>query len=562
MGGIIGKLSFERDETLARHVLEQMLDAVSHRGLADRDIHVAPGIALGSSEVACVSSVRVVADARLVNARELRGELRRLGGDVDTASDAHLMAHAYHAWGSRCFAKLEGPFSCAIWDARSRRLLLARDPLGIRPLYFALLHGHGVAFASEINALFHDPGVTRDYSPAAIDAYLALGYVPAPLTAFRRVSKVEPGQFLEVDGRRLHAEQYWDPPPADGRGSIERTAHNLEAQLRMATHEDTAPGSMILCSGDVASSVLAWAAPPDAGAAVMVAVEQEPGDLLRARSALTALGHIPEIEVAAINPALLASDLAARLDEPLADPAAVAQYATFLAAALHGTHAVAAHGATALFDGAKRHTVWDGDQRRSIYTRAFAWEVRDINPRSRYQELCDVRASSDPFDRSAYVQLRSVLPESSLMAADRTSLAAGITLRLPFLDRRFVEFAAAIPSSVKRAGAGPLPLLRRILEGKVPREFLPRPTPRTAVPSWLERTIAAMVPRLLLASRFDGRGIVSRPALRTLWAEHRSGRRNHALRFWSLLMLEFWFREFIDGDAAEDPLEYVVLKAA
>ena len=97
-----------------------------------------------------------------------------------------MIAHAYDRWGTRCFERLRGPFACAIWDDSNRRLVLARDHIGIRPLYFALLHGHGVVFASQVSALLQDPGVPRDWCPDAIDAYLALGYIPAPLTAYRR----------------------------------------------------------------------------------------------------------------------------------------------------------------------------------------------------------------------------------------------------------------------------------------------------------------------------------------------------------------------------------------
>jgi asparagine synthase (glutamine-hydrolysing) len=125
-----------------------------------------------------------------------------------------------------------------------------------------------------------------------------------------------------------------------------------------------------------------------------------------------------------------------------------------------------------------------------------------------------------------------------------------------------VECAAAIPSTVKRAGAGPIPLLRVLLGTRVAAAVMPDARVGEGVPQWLRRSLPAMVPSVLLNPRFDGRGIISRPALRLLWDEHCRGRHDHSLRFWSLLMLEFWFREFVDGDASEHPLEYAVLKAA
>jgi asparagine synthase (glutamine-hydrolysing) len=565
VSGIIGKLSFEQHETLARPVLEQMLDAVAHRGESRRDIHAAPGIALGASVVGATATTWVVADSRLVNARDLRAELRRHGRQVTEPDDAHLIAQAYEVWGEQCFARLEGPCACAVWDSRTRRLLLSRDAIGIKPLYFALLHAHGVVFASEIKALFHDPGVPREYSPEGIDAYLTLGYVPAPLTAFRRISKVEPGQFIVIDGRRLHAEQYWDVPAqpvtrvADALATVET---GLRLALRGDGHDAASP---VLFSGGVASATL-LAASPAGTTALTVAIDQEASELTRADAVARRLGQTSTIEVATLDAPSLAKDLASRFDEPIADPWALAQHASCVATRQHGAGssrptAIAGHGASALFGSAPRRTVWDGEHRRSLYTRAFASEVRDTDPRARYQDLCRARGSADINERSMYVQLRSVLPDSTLLVADRVSLAAGVSLRLPFLDRTFVETVAAIPASERLAGHGPLPLLQRLIDARLPAAGIPPARP-AAAPSWLRHSLHALVPPVLLSPRFDGRGIVSRVALRSLWDEHRSGRTDHALRFWSLLMLEFWFRGCLDGDALEEPIEYALLKAA
>jgi asparagine synthase (glutamine-hydrolysing) len=173
------------------------------------------------------------------------------------------------------------------------------------------------------------------------------------------------------------------------------------------------------------------------------------------------------------------------------------------------------------------------------------------------REISAARGAADPLERARYVQVRSVLPESTLAIAERAALAAGLTLHLPSLDRRLVEAAATVPA----ARAHDVSLLRRMLARHLPPSLMP-PASSAQPPDWLRSTLAAMVPRVLLAPHFDGRGVVSRPALRQLWEEHQGGRHDHSLRFWSLLMLELWLREHIDGDAADRPLEYAVLKAA
>ena len=217
MGAIIGRLSFDSDEILARTVFDRMLDASTRRAVDARGVFAAPGIALGSCgtprehDASPVGTsdrlhIRAVADSELTNAGELRAALEREGHRFHARTDEEVIAHAYDRWGTRAFERLRGPFACAIWDERNRVLVLARDHVGIRPLHFAVLQGHGLVFASDIRALLQDPGVVREWCPNGIDAYLALGYIPAPLTAYRRISKLEPAHFLVVDGRRLHVE--------------------------------------------------------------------------------------------------------------------------------------------------------------------------------------------------------------------------------------------------------------------------------------------------------------------------------------------------------------------
>jgi asparagine synthase (glutamine-hydrolysing) len=630
VGGIIGKLSFEHDETLARPILEQMLGALRHRGSTGQGIYTAPGIALGwcGDEPAPITRpvvatneeevIRVVADASLSNAGPLRAELETHGHLVRGRTDAELIVHAYEQWGDACVEHLRGPFACAIWDQPRERLLLARDYMGVRPLFFAMLHGHGVVFASEIRALLQDPGVGRDWCPDAIDAYLALGYVPAPMTAYQRVSKVEPAQRLVVEGRRLHVSQYWDLPLPDATGDEHAIAATFQEHLRSAIRAELKDARIngTLYSGGLASAALLASLPTKDGTVVSVAVDDDTAEVARGHAAAQHLGFEPHVEIAVPDVAVVAPQLAAHFDEPLADPAAISQYATVVAARLHTDGALTGHGASALWAGYARHRVerveaavrswlggplatmsslarslqdsikgarslshlaaspaeacavkhayglWDDDYRRSIYTRGFAWQVREADPFARHVELYAARSTDDALDRALYVDAHTFLPDNTLAIAERASIAAGIELRFPYLERELVEFAARVPSSIRQQGSTGMHPLRLMVSRRLPGALMP-PGQRRPVPyPWLPAALNAMVPTVLLSQRFDGRGIVSRPALRQLWEEHTSGRRDHTHRLWSVLMLEFWFREFIDGDAADEPLEYAILRAA
>ena len=140
--------------------------------MRDRQVSPLLDTCVGTSDA---RNVRAVADSQLTNAGELRDMLERGGHRFSTRTDEELIAHAYDRWGTRAFERLRGPFACAIWDETNRRLVLARDHVGVRSVYFAVLHEHGVVFASDIRALLQDPGVAREWCPDSIDAYLALG---------------------------------------------------------------------------------------------------------------------------------------------------------------------------------------------------------------------------------------------------------------------------------------------------------------------------------------------------------------------------------------------------
>lgn len=598
MGAIIGRLSFDAGEILARTVLEGMLDASVRGAIETRSLFAAPGIALGScgtrrenaaSPIGASDrrTIRAVADSHLTNAGELRAALEGEGRRFQTRTDEELIAHAYDRWGTAAFERLRGPFACAIWDEPNRRLVLARDHLGIRPLHFALLHGHGLVFASDIRALLKDPGVERDWCPDAVDAYLALGYIPAPRTAHRRISKLEPAHFLVVEGRRLHVEEYWDlPVPSNAiarRDVTSAVTGALKAAVRR--HLKDNKHAALLYSGGTASCALLSVADSKAGVPITVDADQDPSELARSDATAAHLGRVRDLEPITRPMSSLIEELTAASGEPIADPSAVTQLAVCKAAAKHTDVALTAHGAAAFWaPGARRrrllsylalhpqqyvspvndaYHLWDGERRRSIYTRGFAWQVRDTNPFVRHVERYASRVTSDPDDRTLYVDARTFLPDNALAIADRAAAAAGLVLRHPFLDRQMVELAMATPTALKRHGRVDMYLLRRLLTPLLPSQLLPPALRQPTRHPWLPAALTVLVPKMLLAPRFDGRGIVSRPALRQLWNEHLASRVDHSRRLWALLMLEFWFRDFIDGDAAAEPLEYaVLLKAA
>jgi asparagine synthetase B (glutamine-hydrolysing) len=495
-------------------------------------------VSAGDTGIDAGAHVRAVADAQLTNAASLRAELARLGHACRDESDTRLIAHAYAAWGPACAKRLRGAFACAIWDERCRRLVLARDHMGMRPLYFAVLPDEGVAFASEIRPLLADPRVGHAWSPTAVDAYLALGYIPAPLTPYRRVTKLEAAQMIVVEGRGLHAEQYWEPrpayaPPRDA-DLLDAMHRRLESAVRREIRAGAADG--LLYSGGPASTTLLAAAPRSAGKAITVAVEQDGTELTRSHAAAARLRYVRELETLTFPMAEFIARCVPLMEEPAGDPAAVAQLAVCTAARRHTDSALAAHGASMLWGGGDhRPQIWDGFRRRGIYTRGFAWQVRDAAP------------LSDTY-----------LADGVLAAAHRASTATGLRLRFPFLEPELVQLALTRAGGRNALGHRRRAPLQLLLGRTLPHRLLPLPSPQQRR-WWIQSALSSMVPSYLMSARFDGRGIVSLPALVQLWNEHRAGRCDHSRRLWALVMLECWFREFIDDRAAGEPLEYAAV---
>src|SRR5215204_4458460 len=192
MCGIVGRFNYDPLRPIDRSTLAAMTDSVSHRGPDAAGYHVAPGIGLGHRRLSIIDlstgdqplcnengTVWTIFNGEIYNFAEVRRELLANGHQFRTSSDTEVIVHGYEQWGERCVEKFRGMFAFAVWDGTARRLMLARDRLGVKPLYYAEANG-GIVFGSEIKSLLEDPEIPRDWSPEALDAYLTLLYVPAP----------------------------------------------------------------------------------------------------------------------------------------------------------------------------------------------------------------------------------------------------------------------------------------------------------------------------------------------------------------------------------------------
>jgi asparagine synthase (glutamine-hydrolysing) len=630
MCGITGKLTYDR-EPIGRELIESMTLAVAHRGPDSAGYYFGDGIGLGHRRLSIIDlatgdqpianedgTVWVVFNGEIYNFADVRQQLEASGHRFRTRSDTEVIVHAYEQWGAACVERFRGMFAFAVWDGPERRLLLARDRLGVKPLYYAET-ASGLIFASEIKAILQDPSVSRAWRSDALDTYLTLEYIPGPATMYQQVRKLPPGHVAIVERGRVRLRQYWDLEfTGDGRDDredeyLERLDELLRESVALRLISDVPLGAFL--SGGIDSSAVAAYMKETSDAPVVTTsvgfAERAFDELAHARTVASHLGCEHHELVA--NPEIrdILPRLAWHLDEPFADSSAVPTFYVSEAARRLVTVALSGDGGDELWAGYGRHRVehwetrvrgwlgpvlsraaglasralphavkgarslghlalspadacarkhaygvFEGDAKRALYSGDLCAETRHHDPFEGFRAAYRACGSSDPLDRALYVDVKTYLVDDILTKVDKMSMAVSLETREPLLDHRLLEFAASVPASLKLRNGISKYLLRRLLRDRVPRSIVERGKQGFALPTgeWLRGPLAEMTDALLCDGRLRGRGLFSPKVVTRLWNEHRSGRRDHRERLWTLVMLELWFREFIDGPAWRQPM--------
>lgn len=620
-------------------IVERMCAAIRHRGPDDEGRHLAPFAQVGMRRLAIIDvaggqqpignedgSVWTVFNGEIYNYVELRETLRALGHVFRTDSDTECIVHAWESWGVEAFARLRGMFALAIVDHRRRRVVLARDRFGKKPLYWTRLADGTVAFASELKSLLAVPGLERRLDPVAVRAYAALGYVPGPRSILEGVHKLRPGHLLELAGGRAEERRYAplapepDPRP-DDREWVERLHATLDEAVRIRLRSDVPFGAFL--SGGLDSAVVA---------ALMARHLERPvrtftigfreaafSELDRARAVARHIGAEHHELVVEPDAAQLMPRLAWHLDEPFADASAIP---TFLVAELAGRQVkmvLSGDGGDELFGGYSRYQRYatltrlvaatrglgpsllaaasravpgrTGQRLRGIAERAaLPWPqgylamVALARGRDLERLLAPDWRGADPLapilghfpplgggrtllEAMTAGDIATYLPDDVLVKVDRMTMAASIEARAPLLDHRVAELAARMPARVKlRDGRGKW-VLREVARRLLPAEGLDAPKRGFAVPlsDWLRGPLAEQAADLLGARRFRERGPFDAEAAVDLLAAHRRGVADHGEHLWLMLSFEHWARAMLDAAparAADPPLRVVAASAA
>jgi asparagine synthase (glutamine-hydrolysing) len=627
MCGIAGKFNFDPARPIDRERLTAMTSVVAHRGPDAQGFFVGAGIGLGHRRLSIIDlstgdqpltnedrTIWVVFNGEIYNFAEIRLELESFGHHFRTHTDTEVIVHAYEQWGDRAVERFRGMFAFALWDGRARRLLLVRDRIGVKPLFYCETPS-GVTFGSEIKSLLEDPDVPRGWRAEALDAYLTLQYVPCPQTMYRAVSKLPPGHLLVAERGHVSVKRYWDLTfTGDGQAAredeyLEQLDALVNESVRLRLVSDVPLGAF-LSGGIDSSAVVAAMAGTCAGRVVTTTVgfdEQGFNELEYARTVARHLGV--EQHETIVHPDIvdLLPRLAWHFDEPFADSSAVPTYYVSKAAREHVTVALSGDGGDELWAGYTRHRVeqWELTARRwlgplggtiagrlaaglplsvkgarslrhlaldpadacarkhayglfepgargALYSHDFATEVRDADPFAGFRQAYHACSSKDPLDRALYVDVKTYLVDDIMTKVDRMSMAVSLEAREPLLDHKLLEFAASVPTSLKLKNGRSKYLLRRLLERRIPQAIVDRPKHGFEAPTgaWLRGPLAPMVDSLLLDGRLRDRGVFDDRVVAGLWRQHRDGRQDHRHRLWSLVMLELWFRQYVDGQAS------------
>ena len=621
MCGIAGIIRWDQRPVL-EHEIRAMCGAMVHRGPDDEGIYLGDGVAIGMRRLSIIDldkghqpvsnedgTVWIVFNGEIYNYRELRRELQGRGHTFRTESDTETIVHLYEDFGAGCVEHLRGMFAFAIWDTRRREVLLARDRLGIKPLYYAERNGE-LLFASELKPILQNESVDRSLSWEAVGHLFTFLATPPAQSIVEGVSKLEPARVaIGRPGRPLEITRYWDvafePNETATEAELVEQLRELLTEAVVLHQVSDVPVGAFLSGGIDSSAIVALMAKPAAGRLKTFSIgfaEAGFDELAHARAVAAQFGTDHHDVVLRPDVVQIVEDLTWYLDEPFGDTSAIPTYMVSKLAAEHVKVVLSGDGGDELFAGYDKYVV---EGRERAYDRLpgpvkkLAGAVGSIMPHgmrgrrflrhlalegsNRYLDAqtlfhADEMPSlfrpealehvarhggvrphesnrlmgSDPDWLSAiqYRDLNHYLPLDILTKVDRMTMAHSLEARPPLLDHRLVEFAATIPAKFRLRDGTTKYLFKQAMRGILPDSIIDRQKHGFAVPlsRWFRGELAGFARDILLSDSSRRRGIFNVGYIERLLQLNAQGR-DLDLQLWTVLSLEMWCRRFLDAPA-------------
>jgi asparagine synthase (glutamine-hydrolysing) len=567
-------------------------------------------IDLGSGDQPMLSDdgdVAIVFNGEVYNHQELRRELQDLGHRFYSHCDTETVLRAFLEWDTDCFARLRGMFGIALWTESTKRLVLARDRLGIKPLYFAR-RGENLFFGSELKAILIHPEIERRLSLDGLDCYLSLNYVPCPWTLVEGIEKLPPGHWLEWRDGKVSSDSYWRLPFGGVRDwTLESAREELDSLLRQSLREHLVadvPLGMWLSGGIDSSTILHYAA--ESGAPLKTFSISFQGRSFDETKYIREAAQLyqTEHEELDLNPEVNLRDAIEQFayysDEPSADAGALPVWFLSKLSKTRTTVNLSGEGADELFGGYLTHRAnrLAGLARRLPqkalqlgFNALKFWPVSDDKISFEYQlkrflegcrmaperahvywngtfseaqkaallrselppaleriltKLHDRTASTDDLAPYLWFDQRYFLPDDILTKTDRMSMAHSLEVRPPFLDHRIVEFAASLPASLKIRGSRQKVLLKELMRDKLPASVVQREKIGFDIPvhDWLRGCLRTLMQEVLMDGASEHAGLFRRDVIETQIRDHLERRVNVGYHLWGLMVLFLWMKKW------------------
>lgn len=639
MCGITGFMHFlpnkVADNAADKALLAQMNQAQFHRGPDEGGEYIDEHVALGHRRLSIIDlssgqqpmasddgDYVLIYNGEVYNFKETRLELEALGHTFHNHSDTEVILHAYMQWGEACVDKFQGMFAFALWHKSKQHLFIARDRLGIKPLFYTLLNGT-LYFASELKSITLIPGLNKKIDAKAIEQYFALGYAAEPHTIYQDVAKLPPGHTLSftVGNKVPQICQYWDVSYAQQIDMAEEDY--LEA---MVTQFKTAVDSHMMADVPL-GSFLSGGVDSSAVVAMMSQLAQEKSVTNSVSKPVTTCSIGFDVkdynetdfarmvakdyqtdhheEIVASDDFELVDILAGLYDEPYADSSAMPTYRVCQLARQHVTVCLSGDGADELLAGYRRYGLMMNEEKvRSILPYSVRkpifgtlgklypkldWAPQFLRAKTTFQSLAMDTAEGyfhgvsllnnaqrkalfsdelyqelkgytalevfreheanfdghDPLSLIQYLDLKTYLVGDILTKVDRASMAHSLEVRVPFLDHKFVEWTAKVPTALKiKNGCGKY-ILKKAMEPHLPHDVLYRKKMGFRVPlsDWFRGPLKQKLRDALLSEQMHDSGLFNMKTIATWLDEHQSGRKEYSAPLWTLLMFASFYKQ-------------------
>lgn len=625
MCGICGFVYQDPERRTDPADLDRMCAAIVHRGPDDQGTFVRNNIALGMRRLSIIdlesgaqpifnetNDCLIVFNGEIYNYRSIREELEKKGHRFKTSSDTETILHAFEEWGKNCVTRLNGMFAFAIWDERNKRLFMARDRLGIKPIYY-YVDKDRLVFASELKSLLQARDIPRHINLKALDTFLSFEYIPDSLSILNDIHKLPAAHTLEYKDGHTTTERYWDVQYAaydwQETACVEKLRELLFDAVKIRLMSEVPLGAF-LSGGLDSSSIVAMMSQVSNFRVKTFSIgfdDRTYNELPYARAIASHFDteHYEEFLKPDIHD--LAEKLFVLIDEPFGD---FSVFPTFLVSEMarkYVTVVLSGDGGDELLAGYDTYIAQNMAQKYQQLPRWMRKALIEptinalpptekkkglINKSRRFVEglqlpdhLQHVRwmiflqeaekdllyepfvrqqldgyrpyefiekkfarvSSTDPLDQQQYVDLTTYLVDDILVKVDRMSMATSLEARVPFLDHRFVEFAASIPSSLRLQKGKTKHILKRAMQGILPDQILSRGKEGFSIPikNWIKEELNPLMNDALSTDRLKETGLFAVNTVHRMMNEHMTGKENHSHKLWALIVFQRWYRQYV-----------------